>query len=143
MNFLETILNDLDKQDIYFDEHYDPGGMQLYVMHVRDYANPTLIYSEFNPHQVYLSIFIIYSPPNLFELEEDEKFRRELTLKELGLEIGLLHKIGIHMNVFHASIGIVLNKNTYDKYKLMAGLKVVTRAYDRFIKRAIEILHRD
>jgi hypothetical protein len=143
MNFPQLILNDLDKQNIPYEEHYDPGGMQLYVMYIRNYANPSLIYSERNPDQVLLSVFIQYSPPHLANLEYDEIFRRELMLKELAQHIGLEHKIGIQMNVFHASIGIILDKDKYSIHKLLGSLIIVMNAYDKFIRKAVEILNRE
>jgi hypothetical protein len=143
MNFLKTILNDLDTQNISYEEHYDPGGMELYVMHVRNHANPSLIFSKHNPSQVLLSIFITYSPPHLSNLEDDEKFRRELILIELAQRIGLEHKIGIQMDVFHASIGIIFDFADYNIHKFLGGIIVVINAYDKFIRKAVEILNRD
>lgn len=142
MTFLETILNDLNKLDITYEEHYDPGGMQLFVIHTREEANPTLTYSGYNANQVLLSIFIIHSPPHFVKLQMREKHILEHNLKELGLQIGLLHKIGIQQNVFHASMGIILNSTDYDLSKLKAGMQIVMQTYDDFIERAIDILYR-
>ena len=142
MKFLKTILNDLDKLNIPHEEHYDPGGMRLHVLYIREEANPTLIYSRYNPHQILLSIFIIHSPPHLAELEVREKYHLELCLKELGLQIGLLHKIGIQKNIFHASVGIVVDAREYNQNQLKVGMKDVMEAYDNFIERAFNILYR-
>ena len=143
MNFLESILQDLDEQDIEYDEHYDPGGMKLYFLNLRKHANPTLSYSYHNPNHVLLSIFVPYSSPLLAELEETVKFRKVLNLKELGLQIGLDHKIGIQMDVFHASVGIMFEAHEYNKYKFLTSLPIVMNAYDKFFELAVDILHQE
>ena len=142
MTFLNTILNDLDKLDLQYEEHYDPGGLQLFEIYTRKEANPTLTYSHYNPNQVLLSIFIIHLLPHLAKLELREKYHLELNLKELGLQIGLLHKIGFQRNIFHASVGIILNSSNYDLNKLKTGMKIIMKIYDDFINRAIDILYR-
>ncbi len=140
MTYLERVLQDLDSLQIEYEEHYDPDGMQLFQLLLREKDNPILIFTPQNPNHVLISISSTQSFPNLENLETDDLMQLRDKLMELGSTLILKYDLRILNNNLFFITGIPLEAKATNAEIISRGILKLTQTYDRVLKEAIKII---
>ncbi len=141
MTFLEQILSDLDIMNIPYEEHYDPDGMQMFQLYLREKKNPVLSFSKYNPNNALITISTNHPCPNLQDLNDKDRINLETKLTKLGSELILRYEITILNDNLFFITGIVLDKKIHDHETMKLGIMKLIETYDLVVNDAIAIIN--
>lgn len=141
MEFLETILTDLEILNIPYEEHYNPDGTQLFELYLRDTYNPFMIYSPNNLDHIMVTLSVDYPLPILEKITYDNRNLLDTELKKLSSKLFVDYKIGLLDDSLFFSSGIMLIAEDYNAESMKNSILKLLESYDRVIDVANDMIH--
>ena len=141
MTFLSQILSDLDLLNIPYEEHYDPDGMLMFQLHVREKKNPILFFSLDNPNNALITISKNHPCPNLLDLKDKDRIKLQTKLTKLGSELILRYELNIINDYLFFITGIVLDDQAHTSKALEQGIMKLIETNDMVVENAITIIN--
>lgn len=141
MTFLEQILSDLDFMNIPYEEHYDPDGMQMFQLYIREKNNPVLSFSKYNPTNALITISTNHPCPNLQDLNDKDRINLQTKLTKLGSKLILRYELNIINDNLFFITGIVLDDQIHDRDTMKRGIMKLIETYDLVVNDAIAIIN--